>query len=104
MKKFSTAGLLFALACTTAYAAAPADAVPATASCQFLANAPDQHLVALRIAVSDLVMFEYLPYILHRDVALQHTPAGVSRVAKPHTLLRCRRANGTSDPSLASAL
>src|SRR4051794_14362158 len=45
MKKFSTAGLLFALACTTASAAAPADAAPAAAGCQFLANAPDQHQV-----------------------------------------------------------
>ncbi len=45
MKKFSTAGLLFALACTTASAAAPAGAVPAAADCQFLSNAPDQHQV-----------------------------------------------------------
>jgi hypothetical protein len=45
MKKFSTAGLLFALACTAASAAAPADTAPATAACQFLANAPDQHQV-----------------------------------------------------------
>ena len=45
MKKFSTAGLLFALACTAATAAAPADAAPAAANCQFLANAPDQHQV-----------------------------------------------------------
>jgi hypothetical protein len=45
MKKFSTAGLLFALACNAASAAAPADAAPAAASCQFLANAPDQHQV-----------------------------------------------------------
>lgn len=44
MKKFSTAGLLFALACTTASAAAPAD-TRAAANCQFLANAPDQHQV-----------------------------------------------------------
>ena len=45
MKKFSTAGLLFALACTTAATAAPADPVLATSACQFLANAPDQHQV-----------------------------------------------------------
>jgi hypothetical protein len=42
MKKFSTAGQLYALACTAASAAAPADAA---ATCQFLANAPDQHQV-----------------------------------------------------------
>jgi nucleoid-associated protein YgaU len=46
MKKFSTAGLLFALACTAASAAAaPADAAPASGNCQFLASAPDQHQV-----------------------------------------------------------
>ena len=45
MKKFSTAGLLFALACTAASAAAPSASTPAAAQCQFLANAPDQHQV-----------------------------------------------------------
>jgi hypothetical protein len=52
MKKFSTAGLLFALASTLAPAAAHAQSEPAApaapatkARCEFLANAPDQHTV-----------------------------------------------------------
>ncbi|HEX8883257.1 MAG TPA: LysM peptidoglycan-binding domain-containing protein, partial [Noviherbaspirillum sp.] len=45
MKKFSTAGLLFALACTAASAATPTETPSAAASCQFLDNAPDQHQV-----------------------------------------------------------
>jgi hypothetical protein len=45
MKKFSTAGLLFALACTAASAATSTETPSAAASCQFLDNAPDQHQV-----------------------------------------------------------
>jgi len=43
MKKFSTAAVLFALACAAQGAAA--DAAPGAARCAFRPNAPDQHLV-----------------------------------------------------------
>ncbi|WP_194713965.1 LysM peptidoglycan-binding domain-containing protein [Noviherbaspirillum soli] len=45
MKKFSTAGLLFALACTAASAATSTETPSTAAKCQFLDNAPDQHQV-----------------------------------------------------------
>lgn len=45
MKKFSTAGLLFALACMNASAATPTEHPGAAADCRFLDNAPDQHQV-----------------------------------------------------------
>ena len=45
MKKCSTASLLLALACAMAPAVAPAADAAKPASCQFLANAPDQHKV-----------------------------------------------------------